>query len=184
MKTAEIAAELGVSPQAVNKAVRRGRIQREADGTFDLAKVLATWVSNADQHQRSRGLTVKASKSKKPLPKRHDRRPEVLALEAGSMEAVDESISEAQRLEAWVKLKQRETDLLEREGKLLRSELVVSALSSMVATAKTRLRAVASHLAPQFSLGMREAECEALINAEIDEALLDLAAWQPPTQAQ
>ena len=44
----ELARQLGVSETAVRRAEKAGRIGREADGTWDLAKVRAAWAGNTD----------------------------------------------------------------------------------------------------------------------------------------
>jgi hypothetical protein len=50
-----LARQLGVSETAVRRAARAGRIKREADGSWDPAKVKAAWSDNTDQaQQRSR----------------------------------------------------------------------------------------------------------------------------------
>jgi hypothetical protein len=45
----ELARQLGVSETAVRRAEKAGRIKREADGAWDLAKVKAAWSDNTDQ---------------------------------------------------------------------------------------------------------------------------------------
>jgi hypothetical protein len=47
---AELARELGVSPQAVHKAVRAGRLTRGSDGKFDLHSALAAFRGNGGGH--------------------------------------------------------------------------------------------------------------------------------------
>jgi hypothetical protein len=48
----ELARRLGVSETAVRRAEKAGRIRREADGSWDLAKVEAAWSDNTDQAQQ------------------------------------------------------------------------------------------------------------------------------------
>jgi hypothetical protein len=48
----ELARQLGVSETAVRRAERAGRIRRETDGSWDLAKVKAAWSDNTDQAQQ------------------------------------------------------------------------------------------------------------------------------------
>jgi hypothetical protein len=48
----ELARQLGVSDTAVRRAEKSGRIKREADGSWDLAKVRAAWADNTDQAQQ------------------------------------------------------------------------------------------------------------------------------------
>ena len=50
----ELARQIGVSETAVRRAEKAGRIGREADGSWDLAKVQAAWSSNTDPSQQRR----------------------------------------------------------------------------------------------------------------------------------
>lgn len=50
----ELARQLGVSDTTVRRAEQAGRIRREADGSWDLAKVRAAWSGNTDQAQQRR----------------------------------------------------------------------------------------------------------------------------------
>jgi hypothetical protein len=67
----ELARQIGVSETAVRRAEKAGRIGREADGSWDLAKVQAAWAGNTDQAQqrptRSRGSTG-GRRAMKPVP--------------------------------------------------------------------------------------------------------------------
>jgi hypothetical protein len=48
----ELARQLGVSETAVRRAEKAGRIRREADGSWDLAKVRVAWADNTDPAQQ------------------------------------------------------------------------------------------------------------------------------------
>jgi hypothetical protein len=48
----ELARQIGVSETAVRRAEKAGRIKREPDGAWDLAKVRAAWAGNTDQAQQ------------------------------------------------------------------------------------------------------------------------------------
>jgi hypothetical protein len=50
----ELARQLGVSETAVRRAEKAGRIRREPDGSWDLAKVRAAWAGNTDAAQQRR----------------------------------------------------------------------------------------------------------------------------------
>jgi hypothetical protein len=67
----ELARRLGVSETAVRRAEKAGRIRREADGSWDPAKVQAAWSDNTDQAQqrpaRSGGRTGN-HRALKPVP--------------------------------------------------------------------------------------------------------------------
>jgi hypothetical protein len=56
----ELARQLGVSETAVRRAEKAGRIGRETDGAWDLAKVRAAWAGNTDPAQQ-RGEPTAAS---------------------------------------------------------------------------------------------------------------------------
>jgi hypothetical protein len=67
----ELARQLGVSETAVRRAEKAGRIRREANGAWDLARVKATWASNTDQAQQrpARSGTPRGDRrTLKPVP--------------------------------------------------------------------------------------------------------------------
>jgi hypothetical protein len=67
----ELARQLGVSDTAVRRAEKAGRIKREADGSWDLAKVKAAWASNTDQAQQRPARSGRATGNRrtlKPVP--------------------------------------------------------------------------------------------------------------------
>jgi hypothetical protein len=72
----ELARQIGVSETAVRRAEKAGRIGREADGSWDLAKVGAAWSSNTDPSQQRRdpeperrsGRPARPRRAMKPVP--------------------------------------------------------------------------------------------------------------------
>ena len=50
----ELARQLGLSETAVRRAEKAGRIKREPDGAWDLARVKAAWSRNTDRAQQRR----------------------------------------------------------------------------------------------------------------------------------
>src|SRR5918995_5988669 len=67
----ELARQIGVSETAVRRAERAGRIGREADGSWDLAKVRAAWADNTDQTQQRPARSSRATgrqRAMKPVP--------------------------------------------------------------------------------------------------------------------
>jgi hypothetical protein len=67
----ELARQLGVSDTAVRRAEKAGRINRETDGVWDLAKVKAAWASNTDQAQQRparSGRPMGNRRALKPVP--------------------------------------------------------------------------------------------------------------------
>jgi hypothetical protein len=66
-----LARHIGVSETAVRRAEKAGRIRREADGSWDPAKVKAAWSDNTDQAQQrpARGGRPAAKRrTLKPVP--------------------------------------------------------------------------------------------------------------------
>jgi hypothetical protein len=70
----ELARQLGVSETAVRRAETAGRIGREADGSWDLAKVRAAWAGNTDPAQQrgepspGNGSRKAGRRAVKPVP--------------------------------------------------------------------------------------------------------------------
>jgi hypothetical protein len=67
----ELARQLGVSETAVRRAEKAGRIRREADGGWHVARVKATWVGNTDPAQQRPGPGQDRSPARaalKPVP--------------------------------------------------------------------------------------------------------------------
>ncbi len=70
----ELARRLGVSETAVRRAEKAGRIGREADGRWDLARVRAAWAGNTDPAQQRREVGLeersgnRAQGAVKPVP--------------------------------------------------------------------------------------------------------------------
>src|ERR687898_467420 len=66
-----LARQLGVSETAVRQAEKAGRIRREADGSWDPAKVKAAWARNTDQTQQRparSGRRTGKHRTLKPVP--------------------------------------------------------------------------------------------------------------------
>jgi hypothetical protein len=68
----ELARQIRVSETAVRRAEKAGRIRREADGSWDPAKVQAAWSDNTDQAQQRPGPRQRSDRLKraplKPVP--------------------------------------------------------------------------------------------------------------------
>jgi hypothetical protein len=55
----KLAEQLGLTETAVRRAEKAGRISREADGAWDLAKVRAAWAGNTDPAQQRGGPSAR-----------------------------------------------------------------------------------------------------------------------------
>ena len=65
----ELARQIGVSETAVRRAEKAGRIRREADGSWDPAKVKAAWSDNTDQAQQRPAAGSKPEPRSRPEPR-------------------------------------------------------------------------------------------------------------------
>jgi hypothetical protein len=63
----ELACQLGVSETAVRRAEKAGRIRREADGSWDPARVQAAWSDNTDQAQQRSPRSDRRTGKHRPL---------------------------------------------------------------------------------------------------------------------
>ena len=63
----ELARQLGISETAVRRAEKAGRIRREADGSWDPAKVQAAWSDNTDHAQQRPARSGKPKGKHRPL---------------------------------------------------------------------------------------------------------------------
>jgi hypothetical protein len=70
----ELARRIGVSETAVRRAEKAGRIRREPDGAWNLARVRAAWAANTDPalqrvgHGAGSGSRRSARRAVKPVP--------------------------------------------------------------------------------------------------------------------
>lgn len=179
LSSREIGKALGVSHVAVNKAALRGRIPREADGGFDLAKVKAVWVVNADQHQRARGLKALAPKVA-PVPaakpKRHEKRkPETAETPREAVDAdidplsEDGSFLEAQRQSAWIKVQRERLQLDERSGALVDAREAAEVSETRASSEKEALLNWPARVAVEIAaqLGADERTVHQILDAQV-----------------
>lgn len=165
LSSRELGEALGVSHTAVNKAAKRGRIPREADGTFDLVKVKAVWEKNADQYQRQRGLKAKPAVT----AKRH----KSAAPPTGEGDGSDVSFFEAQRQREWIRVAKEELELDLKKGKLILAEDAESGWSRLVSTIQNGFLLLGAKVAPRLPGDPRENQ--AIIDRAVKEILSELS---------
>ena len=66
-----------------------------------------------------------------------------------------------------------------REGELLERSDVIAQVGNLIITAKTNLRGIGSKVAPDLAAESSAAKCQAMVDAEIDEALTAISKWKP-----
>lgn len=162
LSSREIGKALGVSHTAIGKAAKRGRIPRETDGTFDLEKVRAAWVPNADQHQRARS-------AKKPA------KPETAAPRHSHGRTRVETLQEAQRRKESAQANIRELEYRKSIGELVETEAVKQEWAGVLSALRNQLLLMPAKLAPKLAVLSDIRQCHAVIDAEIKQALTQLS---------
>lgn len=144
----QFAKHIRVSHTAVQKAIAEGRITPEPDGRIDPEKAAAEWARNSR-------VRAKRSSSSEPQPG-----------------APDYQESRARREAAEAAL--AELKLAEEEGSLVRLDEVRSALAARVSGVRDALRQIPARVAPELVAADTQEACFAIVEREIDQALLSL----------
>jgi hypothetical protein len=177
-----ISKALGVSRQAVDKAIKRGRI----DPNKPIEQILADWQRNADPLQRARGL---AAVPEQPAPVQAIRRP--APAPAARRTADDDSDGggparlgglskfDLEMRDMAVRLKLRQVALREKEGALVRADEVRAAWSALVLNAKSRLLQLGDELSDALACSPDRVHCKQLIDDKVHEILNELARYKP-----
>ncbi len=163
--TKELAGILGISVQRVNQLGRKGKIQREPDGGWNLVKVNASLHRNLDKRQtlRSLGQTRQSQGSSA----------EGEEANAGS------SFSEAQRQREWLRVQREEIELRKRRREVVEAADVKAAWEDIVVKAQDRLLSLPGIVSVNLAAVNDPRECEEILNREIREALRGLIEYQP-----
>lgn len=198
VNTAEMARVLGVSHTAIKKAVDAGRIsiaQTDEKGRsqFDTEKVIADWAANSNQSKkRSEKAGGRPRLDGTPNERRPDLPDKPLADElvppvgvaggvagatAGGGEPDGEiNFNRANAREKHFKAKLAELDYEQKVGTLVPIADVAQEVAREYGRVRARLLAIASKLAPDVVLTDDVAECRALIEAAVNDALNELTA--------
>lgn len=178
------AGQLGISHVALLKAVRAGRVERNADGSFDIEecrKQLGTNThpgksSSARAQQRIKSTKETALPPSKPAAEsapraepEEDAEPEV--------ELDNGSYNEACRQEKWESVKKKRLERRKREGELLEAAEVRQAWSEMISSARAALLLLPAKLAPKITMVTDTRECQVVIDREVRAVLASLSEY-------
>jgi hypothetical protein len=177
-----ISKSLGVSRQAVDKAVKKGRI----DPNKPIEQIRIDWVRNADPLQRSRRLSPVPDA---PAPVQQIRQ---TAPAPAARRVVDDdsdgggparlgglSKFDLEMRDLAVRLKLRQVALREKEGALVRADEVRAAWSTLVLNAKSRLLQLGDELSDALACSSDRVHCKQLIDDKMFEILNELARYKP-----
>lgn len=165
----------GVSPSAVEKALKSGRIKKEADGTIDPVKADAAWNKNTNPAQQRKEQSTPPVRGKtkpstaKPKPTQGDQ--ENIPVPKGGVPGYQESRAKKEFCQAHMAF----LDLEERKKKLLRAEEVEREAFELARRTRDRLLGVGSRVADVVAAETDHHKCEILINQEIRIALEELS---------
>jgi len=153
----------GGTKAGVLKAVRAGRLVL-VNGKVDADAADAQWDANTNRkQQRPAGAAASHSEDAHPLD----------AAISG------ESFSQAQTRKEIALANLREDEVRENQRELVRRKDVIRLHGDMIVTAKTNLRGVGSKLAADLAAETSAAQCQAMVDHEIDAALREISQWTP-----
>lgn len=166
ISVAEFARRAGVSHTAIFKAIKAGKLPRLSDGSMDPGLVDGPW----------RKANRRGPKPKVETERRETETPEQAAerivIDGGH---APHSLAEAERIKEnyLAKLKQLEYDL--KSGEVVRVADVMQIVASQYAVVRSRLLSLPAKTAPRAAILAAATEVQALLQAEINEALTALA---------
>lgn len=151
----------GVSHVAVHKAIKTGRIEREPDGTIDVAKADAAWQKNTNPAQKR-----KTEKDVAPAPERPVDPPIV---NSGPSFAQSRAIREAYNARL-AKLSYEE-----KSGNLVKTDMVKVAWFNTLRVLRDRVLNMPDRMAPLLSAESDQKVIRDLLDKELRQILSDAA---------
>jgi len=154
---------IGLSHTALNKHFAKGKFQAEPGGGYDIAKVRAALVRNADMSQP---IQAKA-KIGPPVQSRDSKNPEEFAPGGSPHDA----FNRARAAKEIAIAREKRLDLRKREGELLEAEDVERVWTQAYTAFDNRMRLIPDKLAPRVAVLTDVLEIRLLIEKEIEAAL-------------
>lgn len=162
--TKQLASILGISVQRVNELGRKGKIQRERDGGWNLVKVNAALHRNMDKHQALKSLGQVAQSP---------------VMDGGQLKEPADTFADAQREHEWLKVQKAELELRMRKEELVEKAQVKEEIGKLLTNFKNKLLYIPDKLARKVAPISDDRECRALIDNAIREALVALSEYEP-----
>jgi len=178
----------GATLAAVQKALKNQRITRAADGSIDFERADREWLEHSDQSKfrgdypddlggqtggrvGGQGGHSADDHHEGPEPDAGD--------DQADAEHDPESYREAQRRREWVRVRREELALARLKGELAPVAEVNAWVAGMILRAKEILLRIAPELRDRLAQEKDAAKCEALVTAEVQRALNQLAEFKP-----
>lgn len=160
----EYAERKNVSPAAVTKAISRGRVVVLPTGLVDVEASDMLWDRRTDAAQSARANAQKRRSAESP------------PLGGGHMESAIYDFEAARAKNETHKANISEMDERRRAGELCETAVVVKYLTDVAANFRTALERIADKLADRLAVESDPHYCHALLTAEINQALAQLAS--------
>jgi transcriptional regulator with XRE-family HTH domain len=153
----EFARRMGVSPQAVNKRIRAGRLSRLADGTLDEAVAVREWhaTQEPEDHQ-----------APEPEPARQAR---------GTPGPAPGTYAQAKTADTVYRARLRQLEYESRAGTFVRAEDVAHRWFELARTTRVRLMSIPARVAASIAATSDVHDVRTRLEDEIRSALIELA---------
>ena len=148
MTRAEYAEHRGITPQAVYKAIRDGRIEADARGRIDWQKADAAWTSN-----------TRAGTSGSAPP----------GLPGTLRPAGEITYANARALHEYFKAQLAQLELDRQTGRVLDSTLVMNALATRLRAAYELIQGIPDRIGDNLAVATDPADVRRLLQAELDD---------------
>jgi len=169
--TGELAKRLGISRQRVSDLAKEGKLTREPDGQWDVARAMAELSRTLDNQQRRR-VRLAAVPQNSPAPVQVDETGDFsLPGQTLSARTTHDLFNRARAAKEIALAKERQLDLRRREGELLEAREVERAWTQKLTSFKNRLLAIPDRLAQKLAAISEDREIRAVLDGEIKMAL-------------
>lgn len=165
----------GVSHTAVNKAIAAGKIPL-INGKIDPVQADAAWEENRDPRQSSKMADAARELTGQPVEEGAGERRTIGQPERGTFRY-------AQLQHEMAKAARTTLEVQKLQGKVIDTDVVKREIGDLISNAKRRLLAMGNALAPELASESDPAKCQAIIEAEVHDALTEISQWEPTVAA-
>jgi hypothetical protein len=173
---------LGISHNALLRHYKAGRVQRGADGLYDVEdcriRISAGTNPVMVEAGKMRGSADAGEEAQEPVEQQllFGVKPAVPSKPAVPQ---PDSLSEASRRFQWLRVKERELELQVLEGKLVDVGQINSYVGGMIIRARDRLLRIGPELRDRLAQSTDPNTCQELVDTEVFLALSELAEYRP-----
>jgi hypothetical protein len=169
----EFARRNGVSPEAVSKAVKTGRLPAH-DGKLDPVEAQAAWDQGKDPARAGRKLKPVSEH----VPAEDRVRPQSATASFPSGFG-GHSFTEVKTRREQVRLARDQVELKRMLGELVPAADIGQKIDAMIYSARSKLLALGHKLAPRLAIETDAAKCQEIVDDAVREILADLADGGP-----